>query len=70
MFSIRTPGFRTIPQRLLGGGRTRLSGQTTIEFLLLLALFLLPAAVLTLMIRRYHRDLFTVVSWFLSLPIP
>ncbi|MBI4860884.1 MAG: FHA domain-containing protein [Candidatus Riflebacteria bacterium] len=50
--------------------RRRSAGQAALEFLLLLACFILPMAILAFGIRRYQRELFDIVSWFLSLPIP
>ena len=46
------------------------SGLAALEFILLLAFFVLPFAILAFGIRMYHRDLFYIVSWFLSLSIP
>jgi hypothetical protein len=58
------------------GGRNALSGrvgrvgQTTLEFILILAAFILPLGILAFTIQRYYRDLFDIISWFLSLPVP
>lgn len=56
----------------LKGSRIR-SGrqaQATLEFVLLLAFFVLPMSILAFGIRRYQLDLFHWISWFLSLPVP
>lgn len=44
--------------------------QATIEFVLLLAFFVLPMSILAFGIRRYQLDLYRWISWFLSLPVP
>ena len=63
----RSPGRRTGPRVRVN---TSASGQAAIEFLLLLALFVLPMAILAIWIRAYLVDLFDIISWFLSLPVP
>ena len=50
--------------------QARRRGQTALEFILLLAFFILPMGILAFGIRRYQIDLFNIISWFLSLPVP
>lgn len=52
------------------GARFGRRAQATVEFILLLAFFVLPMSILAFGIRRYQIDLFNIISWFLSLPVP
>lgn len=45
-------------------------GQAALEFLLLVAFFILPMSFLCWAIMKYHRELYEIVGWFLSLPVP
>jgi hypothetical protein len=48
----------------------RRRGQAALEFLLLIAFFILPMSFLCWGMLQYQRDMFHVVAWFLSLPVP
>lgn len=53
-----------------GGKTPRRRGQAALEFLLLVAFFILPMSFLCWGMLKYQRDMFNVVNWFLSLPVP
>jgi hypothetical protein len=48
----------------------RRHGQAALEFLLLLAFFILPMSFLAWALLKYQREMFDIFSWFLSLPVP
>lgn len=45
-------------------------GQAALEFLLLVAFFILPMSFLCWAMFKYQREMFDIVNWFLSLPVP
>ena len=62
-------------RQVTGAGKARgvrlgRRAQATVEFVLLLAFFVLPMSILAFGIRRYQMDLYKIISWFLSLPVP
>ena len=50
--------------------RRRRRAQAALEFLLLVAFFILPMSFLCWAMFKYQREMFDLVNWFISLPIP
>lgn len=60
---------RSMKGAMVPGGPRR-AGQAALEFMLIVAGFIVPMVILALMAQRYHRDCWRIISWFISQPSP